>query len=137
VPFPSFIINREAFLKIGGLSTRFKIAGDFDLIVRTKLSFEPMRFDLPIAKFFAGGVSYTQAPLAWREEYLIRSANLNLSFWNSLQDQIFVKLRVTKWYLGKSLDSLQRLGVLGKSNWRERRSSQVPEEFKAFLNSTK
>jgi GT2 family glycosyltransferase len=77
VPFPTVVCSRELIAKVNGFSFMYEIAGDFDLILRLAKEELPIRWDYPIARFAAGGISYTQAPKAWSEERIIRKENLS------------------------------------------------------------
>ena len=57
VPFPSFVIDRNLFLQLGGFTDQFRIAGDFELICKTANSSKPSIFRAPIALCAAGGIS--------------------------------------------------------------------------------
>lgn len=129
IPFPAAVIAHDLFVKIGGFGFQYSIAGDFDLIVRLALEQLPIRWDFPIASFEAGGISYTQAPLAWCEERQIRKNNLGLNGFQILMDRAVGVRRVIRWKVGRVLDSIQDKGLLGKVHWRDRKSLPVPERF--------
>ena len=129
VPFPTVLISRELIKKIGGFDFSYSIAGDFDLIVRLALEELPIRWAFPIARFAAGGVSYSQAPKAWAEERTIRKVNLHLTKTQVFWDWMLGLKRVTRWKLGRLLDILQKAGFMGEVHWRDRRASIIPEEY--------
>jgi len=129
VPFPTVLINRGLIEKIGGFNFSYSIAGDFDLIVRLVLEELPIRWEYPIARFAAGGISYSQAPKAWAEERVIRKVNLHLSKTQVLFDWVLGLRRVVRWKLGRVLDRLQNAGLMGKDHWRERRALKIPEKY--------
>ena len=133
VPFPSFITSRALFSQLGGFSFDYKIAGDFDLILRCAKEVEPKIWDAPIALFFAGGISYSKANLAWQEEHLIRVRTLGYTRNETIRSKINVSFRILKWNFGKYLDVLQKFGFLGNTNWRTRRETPVPEPFRHYL----
>ncbi len=129
IPFPTVVISRDLFKKIDGFSFNYTIAGDFDLIVRLTLEQLPIRWKFPVACFEAGGISYSQAPRAWREERQIRKINLKLSSFQILFDRAVGVRRLIRWKVGRILDSIQDKGLLGKVHWRDRISLPVPESF--------
>lgn len=133
VPFPSFIVTKELFSTLDGFSFDYRIAGDFHLIVRCAQKESPVHWSQPIALFSAGGISYTKADLAWKEEHHIRNSVLNLGWIAKWRSFTSVYRRITKWYLGKALDLMQQSGLFGKVHWRDRRKSNVPAEFNAYL----
>jgi glycosyltransferase involved in cell wall biosynthesis len=118
VPFPSVIMRNDLFQSVIGFNTEFKIAGDFELVIRLAKSNLPTRWDFPLVVFEAGGVSYTSAPKAWLEEIRARKLNdINCGIINEITKLFF---KVTRWSLGQILDKLQASKVLGKTHWRER-----------------
>jgi hypothetical protein len=120
VPFPVVIMEKEKFFSVGGLNFKYKIAGDFDLIVRLVQDSLPVRWEHPLVIFSAGGISYTKPITAWREEHQIRVKNLKLGrVATSLSFVILVK-RILRWLAGKLLDSIQLTGIIGKVHWRDR-----------------
>jgi glycosyltransferase involved in cell wall biosynthesis len=132
VPFPSFIVNRAAYHAAGPLTPNYKIAGDFELICKLALLSSPLVFENPIALFSAGGISYTRANLAWREEIRIRNSLLDLNSTHKILEWFKYGMRVTKWRIGKILDLFERFAPWNKS-WRDRRATQVPEVYRIFL----
>lgn len=133
VPFPSFIVTRELFNSLGGFSFDYRIAGDFDLIVRCAQKELPLHWNEPIALFSAGGISYTRADLAWKEEHQIRSSVLDMGLVAKFASFTSVHRRIIKWHIGKVLDLMQKSGFFGKVNWRDRRQSNVPAQFEAYI----
>lgn len=133
VPFPSFIINRELFNELGGLTFKYKIAGDFELICKASLTSKPTIFEEPIALFSAGGISYTNADLAWREEIAIRKNLLNLNSKSIFLEWIKYCIKVCKWRIGKFIDLTQKIFFNGKVSWRDFRAVAVPDKFSKFL----
>lgn len=120
VPFPVVIMDRQKFFEIGGFKFSYKIAGDFDLIVRLAKSSIPIRWEYPLVKFSAGGISYTRPITAWREEHLIRVSNFDLRGLKSIFSwALFIK-RILRWLIGKQLDIVQSMGIFGKRHWRDR-----------------
>jgi glycosyltransferase involved in cell wall biosynthesis len=120
VPFPVVVMRRDEFFRVGGLKYSYRIAGDFDLIVRLSQSTLPIRWHFPLVRFAAGGISYTMPVTAWREEHLIRVKNLRLGTIKSIISNLIFLRRVLRWKIGKLLDVLQSLGILGRKNWRDR-----------------
>jgi hypothetical protein len=122
-------VKRDLFRTIGGFSSNYKIAGDFELICKVAKNNEPVVFTDPIALFAAGGISYTKADQAWLEEILIRKEILNLNRIKVVREMAKFWLRFTKWKLGKFLDILEK--ILGKSSesWRDRRAQKVPAKY--------
>ncbi|MGG3692577.1 glycosyltransferase family 2 protein [Heyndrickxia ginsengihumi] len=70
---PCFICRRDLLINQGGFDEKFKIAADWDLILRLYLQKCSFKY-LPIvmARFYAGGASYTP-PI--KEKHLIRLKN--------------------------------------------------------------
>ena len=133
VPFPSFIIKRDFYNKIGGLTSDYKIAGDFELICKAALASNPLVFKEPIALFFAGGVSYTRADLAWREEIKIRTKLLSLSLITQSREWIKYLMRISRWKIGKVLDKVQATFFKDFQSWRNMRAIEVPTKYNQFL----
>ena len=129
VPFPSFIINREQFNKVGGFSNLYRIAGDFELICKVASQSSPVVFTDPIAIFSAGGISYTKADLAWREELLIRKQILKFGFIQNLGEICRFWLRFTKWKFGKFLDKVDEFFGNSSTSWRDKRAQKVPTKY--------
>ena len=134
VPFPSFIISRDQFKRIGGFSDKYKIAGDFELICKVAKVSNPTIFAEPIALFSAGGVSYTKADIAWKEENHIRREVLDLSRVQLLKEQVKFWLRFTKWKFGKFLDILEKDFIKPSTSWRDKRAQKVPARYLSDLD---
>lgn len=120
IPFPVVIMLREEFFRVGGFKYLYKIAGDFDLIVRLAQSTLPTRWHYPLVRFSAGGISYTMPVTAWREEHLIRVSNLRLGTIKRIMSKLIFLRRVLRWRFGKLLDIIQQVGIFGRKNWRDR-----------------
>lgn len=133
VPFPSFIIKRDFFFKVGALSSNYKIAGDFELICKSALENLPCIFEKPIAIFTAGGISYERADYAWREEIAIRKSLLAPSWIQYCHEWINYFVRYFRWRIGKLLDFTQINLLPGTISWREKRAHRVPIEFLEHL----
>jgi glycosyltransferase involved in cell wall biosynthesis len=133
VPFPSFIIDRNLFLQLGGLTDQFKIAGDFELICKTANTSNPSIFRDPVALFTAGGISYVSADLAWKEEIAIRIKLFDLSFLDRCKQWFKFLIRLARWKTGKILDLIQTHSPFRISSWREYRTNPVPTEYAKFL----
>lgn len=132
VPFPSFIINRRFYSEIGPLTSEYRIAGDFELISKAAMRCLPVVFAQPIAIFSAGGISYTRADVAWKEEIRIRTDLLKLNFFGQLNEWFNYSLRFIKWRLGKVLDYLNKF-YQKNGSWRDYRATAVPEIYRANL----
>jgi len=133
VPFPSFVIKRELFVKLGGFSKNYKIAGDFELICKAAASCNPFVFTEPIAQFTAGGISYQKADVAWKEEISIRKEILQSGNFNIYKEVMKFWLRVTKWKIGKLIDQLERILLRSSTSWRDMRALQVPAKYISSL----
>jgi len=133
VPFPSFVIDRELFLRLGGLTDEFKIAGDFELICKMSNLSKPLIFRDPIALFAAGGVSYVSADVAWKEEIAIRVKLFNLSLFDRWKQWLKFLIRLARWKTGKALDFIQSHSPFKGSSWREYRIDPVPTEYTKYL----
>jgi glycosyltransferase involved in cell wall biosynthesis len=133
VPFPSFIIDRNLYLRLGGLTDQYKIAGDFELICKVAKISNPSIFRDPIALFSAGGVSYLHADKAWKEEIAIRTNLLELDLSARCKQWIKFFVRYAKWKTGKFLDSVQSLSPIKGLSWREYRVEEVPSIYRKFL----
>lgn len=120
VPFPVVVIDRHEFFKVGGFNYDYKIAGDFDLIIRLAQSSSPTRWSYPLVLFSAGGISYTKPITAWREEHLIRVRNLDMGKFQALVSNLIFVKRILRWVLGKLLDFIQSTGIFGSKNWRDK-----------------
>lgn len=133
VPFPSFVIKRDFYFKVGALSSKYKIAGDFELICKSALEKLPCVFESPIAVFTAGGISYERADFAWREEIAIRKSLLESSTVQTCREWINYCVRYFRWRTGKLLDFTQRNLLPDTPSWRDKRAHQIPEEFLELL----
>jgi glycosyltransferase involved in cell wall biosynthesis len=133
VPFPSFIIDRNLYLRLGGLTDQYKIAGDFELICKAAKISNPSIFRDPIAQFSAGGVSYLHADKAWKEEIAIRTNLFELDFLARCKQWIKFLIRYAKWKVGKFLDAVQSLATIKSLSWREYRAEEVPSVYRKFL----
>ena len=126
VPFPSFIVKRDLYERVGGLTDKYTIAGDFELICKVAQQGTPLIFTEPLALFAAGGISYTKADLAWREEVSIRKEILKHDLLDSIKEVIRLWLRIAKWKLGKFLDQIEKKLLKSPPSWRDIRSQKVP-----------
>ena len=133
VPFPSFVIDRNLFLQLGGFTDQFRIAGDFELICKTANSSKPSIFREPIALFAAGGISYVKADVAWKEEIAIRIKLFNLNLFDRCTQWLKFLIRLARWKTGKALDFIQTHSPIKGSSWREYRTHPVPAEYTKFL----
>ena len=133
VPFPSFIIDRNLYLRLGGLTDQYKIAGDFELICKAAIVSNPSIFRDPIALFSAGGVSYLQADKGWKEEIAIRISLFNLGFSARCEQWIKYLIRFARWKTGKLLDFVQSYSPIKGLSWREYRTKEVPSAYAKFL----
>ncbi len=133
VPFPSFIIDRNLYLSLGGLTDQYRIAGDFELICKVANISSPSIFRDPIAQFSAGGVSYLHADKAWKEEIAIRTNLFELDFLARCKQWIKFLIRYAKWKTGKFLDAVQSLAPIKSLSWREYRAEEVPSVYRKFL----
>ena len=135
IAFPSSIIDRKRLIEIGGMNCNYRIAGDFDLIVRLAQNELPLLWDFPLVLFEAGGISYTHAPLAWKEEHLIRVHRLGLNPAQNVLSACYRIKRLSKWKVGKLIDTISRLlGHNPERGWRKRLQVNVPEKFKPLLD---
>ena len=133
VPFPSFVIERSLFTQLGGLTDQFKIAGDFELICKAAKVSVPSIFQDPIALFTAGGISYTSADAAWKEEISIREKLFDLNFYDRCNQWLKFSVRFARWKTGKFLDLIQALLLREGPSWRDCRSIPVPDIYAKFL----
>ena len=130
VPFPSFIVKRDLFERVGGFSNKYTIAGDFELICKVaQQDNTPLIFTEPLALFSAGGISYTKADVAWKEEISIRKEILNQDLLDSINEVVKLRLRIAKWKLGKFLDQIEKKFIKSSRSWRDMRSQKVPSKY--------
>ena len=127
VPFPTSIYKKTFYDSLGGIQTKYKIASDFELIVKAMKSSEPFYWNIPLVKFAAGGISYESAPLSWKEEHEIRKTLLQLNKPRVLFSWLKVKLRILKWNFGKILDLLYERGLIKGKHWRDIRGDEFNE----------
>jgi glycosyltransferase involved in cell wall biosynthesis len=120
IPFPVVLIRKNEFNRLGGFSFKYRIAGDFDLIIRLAQNSLPTRWSYPLVRFAAGGISYTQPIIAWREEHVIRRENLRLIGFDILKSYLIFLKRIMRWEIGKLLDLVQSVGLFGQKHWRDR-----------------
>ncbi len=134
IAFPCVIMSKEILEETGGFQLNLKIAGDFELLVKLTRISMPIRWNFPLVCFSAGGVSYSKAPLAWKEENLVRQVYLENSLLTSMNRYYYLGRKVSKWYLGKFLDFLTRHKVLCGPNWRDKRAASVPYDFLTYID---
>jgi len=120
IPFPVVLIRKDEFNRLGGFSFKYRIADDFDLIVRLAQNSLPTRWHYPLVRFAAGGISYTKPIIAWREEHIIRKENLRLIGLDVLMSYFIFLKRILRWEIGKLLDLIQRTGLIGQKHWRDK-----------------
>jgi glycosyltransferase involved in cell wall biosynthesis len=121
VPFPTSIYLKSFYDSLGGVQTNYRIAGDFELILKATLATKPIYWGVPLVNFAAGGVSYSLAPLSWEEEHEIRKNLLKLTNIRIFNSWFRVQLRKSKWWLGKLADFAYDKGLLKGKHWRDLR----------------
>lgn len=57
LPHPALIISREQYEVVGLYDTRYKIAGDHDMILRLTATWAGLKHDLPLTVMLQGGLS--------------------------------------------------------------------------------
>lgn len=67
VPQPTLFVPTRIYRKVGEFDLKYRIAADYDMVLRLARSF-PMRFvDQPVTLMMAGGISYTQIGRTFKE----------------------------------------------------------------------
>ncbi|SMO61511.1 glycosyltransferase family 2 protein [Solitalea koreensis] len=91
IPHPGFLVKRNLFLKLGGFDTQFRIAADYDFVLRLfRLTNKGAVLKKSLVNFYLGGVSNSSKILA--ENHNVRIKNYN--------SQVFI-------YLAYALDYLR------------------------------
>ena len=76
IAHPATFVSRDLFKRIGGFSTEFKIAMDYDFFLRAKLNgYNAKVVDSVIVNIMSGGISYNVKAAA-REELRIKNNHL-------------------------------------------------------------
>ena len=135
VPFPTSIFLKSFYDSLGGVQTNYRIASDFELILKATLATKPVYWGVPLVKFAAGGISYTLAPLSWEEEHEIRKSLLKLTKVRIFHSWFRVQLRKSKWRLGKLADFVYDKGLIRGKHWRDLRGQNF-NNAKLSPNST-
>lgn len=135
IPFPSTIFLRDFFMTLGGFSSQYSIAADFDIELRARIAAEPYVWNFPLVLFQSGGISYSKPIRAWWEEHLSRASNLNgFRFLKILSLVAFLR-RVARYFIGRVIDFIDGKIVRDKNSWRDRKSLAIPSEIANFLHS--
>ena len=82
MPFahPAFLVKREIMKSLGGFNTKYKIAGDYDLILRMCLSgAHGITTNNILTNFRCGGISETKPDITKQETKQCLMTNLDLS----------------------------------------------------------
>lgn len=67
VPQPTLFVPSQLYREVGGFDLGYRIAADYDMVLRLARRF-PLRFvDQPVTLMAAGGISYTQMELTFKE----------------------------------------------------------------------
>jgi len=125
VPFPTSVYRTEFYKLLGGIQTKFRIASDFELILKAIKTASPIYWETPLVKFAAGGISYKLAPLSWKEEHEIRKVILQMNWISIFISWLRVKLRISKWIVGKILDFIYERGFIKGKHWRDIRGDKL------------
>lgn len=93
---PGMLHNRKLFTMYGGFSVDYRIAGDYEFIMRVSAQkLLQLRFlDTPIIGMLASGISNQHTTLAIKENYLIQKKifpHLKLLFW---LNYIYIRLKL-------------------------------------------
>jgi len=94
----SFVSHQAVFMKghliksLNGFNTNYKVAADWDLLVRASRISEPLVFDIPIATFYLGGFSSAHKSIGNFELLKLRNAHLPKRFF--LESYIWFVYRI-------------------------------------------
>lgn len=67
VPQPTLFVPSQLYREVGEFDLEYRIAADYDMVLRLARRF-PMRFvDQPVTRMMAGGISYTQMGRTFQE----------------------------------------------------------------------
>lgn len=67
IPQPTLFVPTKLYREVGGFDLQYRIAADYDMVLRLARRF-PVRFvDLPVTLMMAGGISYTQMGRTFKE----------------------------------------------------------------------
>jgi hypothetical protein len=76
VSHQSVIMRSNLMKSLNGFSEQFKVAADWDLLVRASLISKPVRVNFAIAVFYLGGFSTANRPISNRELLILRTKYL-------------------------------------------------------------
>jgi hypothetical protein len=80
VSHQSVLMKSEFIKSLNGFNEKFKVAADWDLLVRAVQISKPLRVDYPIAIFHLGGFSTLNRPISNRELLTLRTKYLSIAY---------------------------------------------------------
>lgn len=99
IPQPTFIAAKALYDQIGEFDVSYKIAADYDLILRMCERFPVKFIPLPVTMMHAGGLSYRQMKLSFKEAAIV-SQRHGRSF---LASRATYFKRLLKWQVARQL----------------------------------
>lgn len=97
----STIMHRSLIEEIGGFDTNYKIAADWDCIVKGMLKMNPVKIPHSISRFYTGGISTQQIHVAHDELALIRKKFISKSISTIVLEIIWRFIYLRKVYRGR------------------------------------
>jgi hypothetical protein len=71
--------NKEYFQKKGLYNVRYKIAGDYELLLRAKKSLKTIRIEQVLLKMSSNGISNNSIKLVYKETFLAKKETAGVS----------------------------------------------------------
>jgi glycosyltransferase involved in cell wall biosynthesis len=100
MPQPAMFVPRYMFDKVGNFNTKYKIAADYDMVLRLTNKFPTHFISQPVTIMAAGGLSYQRPDLSFLESMLI-ARNHGRGWIKSWFDFI---LKHAKWSIAKLIN---------------------------------
>ena len=102
MPQPGMFVPRFMYDLVGDFDTQYKIAADYDMVLRLTNKFPSHFIPLPVTIMVAGGLSYQRPDLAFSESMLV-ARNHGRSTFKSRFDFI---IKHVKWSIAKFMNLL-------------------------------
>jgi glycosyltransferase involved in cell wall biosynthesis len=99
MPQPAMFVPRELYAMVGPFDTRYKIAADYDMVLRLTNIFPAFFIEQAVTVMVAGGLSYQRPDLAFYESMRVarlQGRGLIASWWD-------FSLKHVKWWIARRL----------------------------------
>lgn len=124
IDHPGCFVRREVFDRFGGFDTRYRIAADYDFLLRCYLGGARfVRLPQPIARFEHGGASARHAATGRREVFQIQSRQIGLAWAlrRRVRRDLARTLSSARRTVGSTLLGSERFERIAK-RWRQKRA---------------